>query len=196
MQTLDKPLTSAPLNSGLLLSQVKDNDDHLPRVSQTKCKRKCSGLGALGVAPLLLESIPLSAQAGKDGSWKWTVWATETSLRGRVTECLDLPSGFPGHPGPTAPLSTGVSLCSGLQLSRPDDQGLLVPPTRARRMQLTVNIKFMCPWHSVAKQTETSEFGVEKGLLQSPARGRGGLCPKKPLALRRVLMTERASQGL
>lgn len=80
MQTLDKPLTSAPLNSGLLLPQVKDNNDHLPRVSQTKCKRECSGLGALGVAPLLLESIPLSAQAGTDGSWKWTVWATETSL--------------------------------------------------------------------------------------------------------------------
>ena len=34
--------------------------------------------------------------------------------------------------------------------------------------------------HSEAKQTETSEFGAEEGLLQGHARKTGGSCPKKP----------------
>ena len=38
----------------------------------------------------------------------------------------------------------------------------------------------MCPMHSEAKQTETSEFGAEKGLLQGHARRTGGLYPKNP----------------
>lgn len=50
------------------------------------------------------------------------------------------------------PLSTGVSLCSGLQLNPPDHQGLLVLPTGAGRTPLTVNIKFVCPRHSGASQ--------------------------------------------
>jgi len=34
--------------------------------------------------------------------------------------------------------------------------------------------------HSEAQQTETSEFGAEKGLLQGLARKTGDSCPKKP----------------
>ena len=33
--------------------------------------------------------------------------------------------------------------------------------------------------HSEARQTETSESGAEKGLLQSHARRRGISCPEK-----------------
>ena len=40
--------------------------------------------------------------------------------------------------------------------------------------------KFMCPTHSEAKQTEMSEFGTEKGLLQDQARKMSGLCPQTP----------------
>ena len=36
--------------------------------------------------------------------------------------------------------------------------------------------------HSEAKQTEMSEFGAEKGLLQGHARRWGGSGPKKPQA--------------
>ena len=34
--------------------------------------------------------------------------------------------------------------------------------------------------HSKAKQTEMSEFGTEKGLLQGPARRKGSLYPQNP----------------
>ena len=48
-----------------------------PDQMQKKMLRtQCAGGGSSPV----LESIPPSAQTGKDGSWKWTVWATETSL--------------------------------------------------------------------------------------------------------------------
>ena len=40
--------------------------------------------------------------------------------------------------------------------------------------------KFMCLTHSEAKQTETSGFGAEKGLLQGQARRMGGSCSKNP----------------
>ena len=111
----------------------------------------CAGGGSSPV----LESIPLSAQTGKDGSWKWTVWATETS--GLTSSeagwpdaliCLQASLAVRGK----VPLSTGVSLCSGLQLNPPDHQGLLVLPTGAGRTPLTVNIKFVCPRHSGASQ--------------------------------------------
>ena len=39
--------------------------------------------------------------------------------------------------------------------------------------------------HSEAKQTKTSEFGVEKGLLQGAARRMGGSCPKNSKLPRR-----------
>ena len=39
---------------------------------------------------------------------------------------------------------------------------------------------FMCPTHSEAKQTETSEFGAEKGLLQGQAKSRVGCTPQIP----------------
>ena len=29
-------------------------------------------------------------------------------------------------------------------------------------------LRFLCPTHSEAKQTKTSEFGAEEGLLQGP----------------------------
>ena len=38
----------------------------------------------------------------------------------------------------------------------------------------------MLPMHSEAKQTETSEFGAEKDLLQGHARRMGASCLKKP----------------
>ena len=40
--------------------------------------------------------------------------------------------------------------------------------------------KFVCLMHSEAKQTETSEFGAEKGLLQGHAKKTGALCSKYP----------------
>ena len=46
--------------------------------------------------------------------------------------------------------------------------------------------KFLCPTHSEAKQTETSEFGAEKGLLKGHARRTGGSCPPKPQTPQRV----------
>ena len=38
----------------------------------------------------------------------------------------------------------------------------------------------MCLTHSESKQTETSEFGAEKGLLQGQAKRMGNLCSKTP----------------
>ena len=40
--------------------------------------------------------------------------------------------------------------------------------------------KFVCLTHVETKQTEMSEFGAEKGLLQGHARGGGWLVPRKP----------------
>ena len=41
-------------------------------------------------------------------------------------------------------------------------------------------LKFMCPTHSEAKQTETSQFGAEKDFLQGQAKRPGGFCSKSP----------------
>ena len=38
-------------------------------------------------------------------------------------------------------------------------------------------LKFMCPTHSEAKQTETSVLGAEGGLLQGQARGVAACAP-------------------
>ena len=38
----------------------------------------------------------------------------------------------------------------------------------------------MCPTHGGAKQTETSEFRAERGLLQGPSKGYGLLVLKRP----------------
>ena len=38
--------------------------------------------------------------------------------------------------------------------------------------------KFVCPIHSEAKETETSELGEERSLLQGQARKMGGSCSK------------------
>ena len=46
--------------------------------------------------------------------------------------------------------------------------------------------KFVCLIHSESKQTKTSEFGLEKGLLQGHARRMGGSCPPKPPTPERV----------
>ena len=48
---------------------------------------------------------------------------------------------------------------------------------------IVVEPKFMCLMHSETKQTETSEFGAEKGLLQDQARRMGGSCSKNPNSL-------------
>ena len=40
--------------------------------------------------------------------------------------------------------------------------------------------KFIGPKHSEVKQTETSEFGTNKGLLQGQARRTDGSCSKDP----------------
>ena len=40
--------------------------------------------------------------------------------------------------------------------------------------QIITKRKFVCPTHSEPKQTEMSEFGAQKGLLQGPARKTGG----------------------
>ena len=40
-----------------------------------------------------------------------------------------------------------------------------------------------CARGSEAKQTETSEFGAEKGLFQGRARRTGGSCSQKPNSL-------------
>ena len=45
--------------------------------------------------------------------------------------------------------------------------------------------KFPCPMHGEAKQTKTSEFGAEKGLLQGHAR-RWVDCAPKPQIPQRV----------
>ena len=41
-----------------------------------------------------------------------------------------------------------------------------------------IELKFMCPKHSEAKQTKTLEFGSEKGLLKDQAKQTGGSCSK------------------
>ena len=41
----------------------------------------------------------------------------------------------------------------------------------------------MCPTHSEVKQTETSEFGAEKDLLQGQARRMGVLCSENQKSL-------------
>ena len=43
-----------------------------------------------------------------------------------------------------------------------------------------VKLKFVCPTHSEAKQTEMSEFGAEKGLLQGPCKENRWLMLKRP----------------
>ena len=40
--------------------------------------------------------------------------------------------------------------------------------------------KFMCPAHSEAKQTKTSEFRAEKGLLQGPYKENRWFMLKRP----------------
>ena len=59
---------------------------------------------------------------------------------------------------------------------------LRLPPSRVAYFLLCeVNVteyKFVCLTHSEAKQTKTSEFGAEKGLLQDQARRTGDLCSK------------------
>ena len=42
-----------------------------------------------------------------------------------------------------------------------------------------VEPNFVCPMHSEAKQTEMSEFGAEKGLLQGPSKEHEQLMLKK-----------------
>jgi len=41
----------------------------------------------------------------------------------------------------------------------------------------------MCPTHSEARQTETYDFGAQKGLLQGHSRRMGGSCPPRPHTL-------------
>ena len=43
-----------------------------------------------------------------------------------------------------------------------------------RTLGIVTELKSVCPMHSEAKQTEMSEFGAEKGLLQGQARRTGG----------------------
>ena len=47
-------------------------------------------------------------------------------------------------------------------------------------VKTVVKPKFVCPLHSEAKQTETSESGAEKLLLQGQTRRMGNLCLKDP----------------
>ena len=44
----------------------------------------------------------------------------------------------------------------------------------------------MCPMHSEAKETETSEFGAEKGLLQGPSKENGTVHAQMTRTLRWV----------
>ena len=52
--------------------------------------------------------------------------------------------------------------------------------TYATNYSYVIICKSMCLMHSEAKQTETSEFGAEKCLLQGQARRMGSLCSKCP----------------
>ena len=57
----------------------------------------------------------------------------------------------------------------------------------------------VCPTHSEAKQTETLEFGAEKGLLQGQARRTGGSCPKtldSSKGFSKVLLKARQGRGI
>ena len=81
-------------------------------------------------------------------------------------------------PDPYQPPSMPVSVtctacrssCSGSQKSQ--NRGHRPCCGSAKRTNV-VKSKFLCLTHSEAKQTKTSDFGAEKGLLQSQARRKG-----------------------
>ena len=50
-------------------------------------------------------------------------------------------------------------------------------------LALLLNSSSMCPTYSEAKQTQRSEFGAQKGLLNSHSRRMGGSCSKDPNSL-------------
>lgn len=90
-----------------------------------------------GWLPLLLESIPLSAQAERMEAGSGQCVGNRDHwphlLRGRVTGCRDLRSGFPGQAGPHgASEHRSVTFAQGSAKPGPDHQGLLVPPHESR----------------------------------------------------------------
>ena len=53
-------------------------------------------------------------------------------------------------------------------------------PQDLKESGMTEQLTTQAQMHSKAKQTQTSEFGVEKSLLQGKARRTGGSCSKTP----------------
>ena len=54
------------------------------------------------------------------------------------------------------------------------------PGARCYQGLFVTENKFVFPMHSEVKQTETSEFGADKGLLQDQARKTDGMYSRKP----------------
>ena len=68
-------------------------------------------------------------------------------------------------------------------------------PEGTRALGCVTKRRSVCPTHSEARQTESSEFGPEKGLLRGLCKEVGRSCPEKPRTPWKVLAKHFSRQG-